>query len=72
MFIFIRVIKYFANQQQTSSISYNLWPQVGKQPEGTRQIRETVTEKNYWRLLFGELLFMNIVSTAMIAGIHGN
>lgn len=74
MFVFIRVIKYFANQQQTSTVSYNLWPQVGKQPAGTilSQIRSTVTEKYYWRLLSGELLFMNIVSTAMVAGIGGN
>lgn len=74
MFVFIRVKKYFVNQQPTSTVSHNLWPQVGKQPAGTilRQIRSTVTEEYYWRLLYGELLFMNIVSTAMIAGIGDN
>jgi len=71
MFVFIRVIKYLANQQPASTVFHNLWPQVAKQPVGTilRQTRSNVKEKYYWRLLFGELLFLDIVSIAMIAGI---
>lgn len=74
MFVFIRVKKYFVNQQPTSTMSYNFWPQLGKQSAGPvlRQTMSTVTKKCYWNLLFAKLFFMNIMRTAMIYGIGGN
>lgn len=74
MFVFTRVKKHIVNQQPTSIISYNFWPQLGKQSAGPvlRQTASTVTEKYYWNLLFRQLLFMNILRVAMIYGIGGN